>query len=82
VTEDEVLAGIEEVARAQVGWEGRIDGRMRLIEDLGLDSLKALTLAVEVENRFEVCLDPERDAELVTVADLVAAVRKADAARS
>ena len=42
-----------------------------------LDSLKALTLAVEVENRFEVCLDPERDSELVTIHDLVAAVRKA-----
>ena len=47
-------------------------------EDLGLDSLKALTLAVEVENRFQVCLDPDRDRELVTVADLVAAVRRAD----
>ena len=42
------------------------------------DSLKALTLAVEVENRFQVCLDPDRDGELVTVADLVTAVRRAD----
>jgi acyl carrier protein len=77
MTDAEILAGIEEVARAHLGWGGRLDGGMRLVEDLGLDSLKALTLAVEVENRFEICLDPERDSQLVTVADLVAAVRNA-----
>jgi acyl carrier protein len=77
VTEAEILAGIEAVAREHLGFRGRLEGGMRLVEDLGLDSLKALTLAVEVENRFEVCLDPERDSDLVTVADLVAAVRSA-----
>jgi acyl carrier protein len=77
VTDAEILAGIEEVAREHLGWQGRLEGRMRLVEELGLDSLKALTLAVEVEDRFQVCLDPERDDELVTVGDLVAAVRKA-----
>ena len=77
MTDAEILAGIEEVAREHLGWRGRLEGKTRLVEDLGLDSLKALTLAVEVEDRFEVCLDPERDAELLTVADLVAAVRNA-----
>ena len=46
------------------------------IEDLELDSLKALTLAVEVENRFRVCLDPEIEATIVTVGDLVDMVRR------
>jgi acyl carrier protein len=77
VTDDEILSGIEEVAHRHLGWSGRLEGRQRLVEDLGLDSLQALTLAVEVENRFAVCLDPERDAELVTVSDLVQAVRRA-----
>ena len=79
MTDAEILAGIEEVAREHLGWQGRLEGRMRLAEELGLDSLKALILAVEVENRFRVSLDPERDADLVTVADLVAAVRSARA---
>ena len=48
---------------------------MRLVEDLELDSLKALTLAVEVENRFQICLDPEIEAGIVTLGDLVEAVR-------
>ena len=79
MTDAEILAGIEEVARRHLGWQGCLEGHQRLVEDLGLDSLKALTLAVEVENRFAVNLDPERDAELVTVSDLVEAVRRARA---
>jgi len=47
---------------------------MQLVEDLELDSLKALTLALEVENRFKVYLDQEGD--LITIRDLVAAVRR------
>ncbi len=70
-----ILAGIRDVARKHVGWEGPIEPDMRLVEDLSLDSIKLLTLAIEVENRFQICLDPERDHELITVADLVAAIR-------
>ena len=49
---------------------------MRLGEELQLDSLKLLTLAVEVENRFRICLDEADEAAIVTVADLVAAIRR------
>ena len=69
-----ILAGIRDVARKHVGWEGASEPDRRLVEDLSLDSIKLLTLAVEVENRFRICLDPERDHELITVADLVAAI--------
>ncbi len=75
MTDVEILDGITAVARRHVNWQGPVTLEMRLVEDLELDSLKLLTLAVEVENRFQICLDPERDHELVTVADLVAAIR-------
>jgi acyl carrier protein len=73
-SEAEVLAGIAEVARKHVGWHGELRPEMRLVEDLELDSLKALTLALEVENRFKVLLDQEGN--LVTIGDLVAAIRR------
>ena len=76
MTEAQILAGIREVARDHLGWEGPVEAGMSLVEDLGLDSLKTLTLAVEVENLFRVRLDPERDREIVTVGDLVEAVRR------
>ncbi len=74
MTEAEILAAVEEVAREHVGWPGRLRPEMRLAEELELDSLKALTLAVEVENYFRVCLDADSEAQIVTVGDLVATV--------
>jgi acyl carrier protein len=71
---EEILAAIAEVARAHLDWRGPVEPGMRLVEDLELDSLRRLTLAVEVENRFRIKLEPEDEAGLETVADLVAAV--------
>lgn len=76
-----VLAGIAEVAAEHVGWQGELAPEMRLVEDLRLDSLRLLTLAVEVENRFRVALDEEDEAGIETVGDLVAVVRRKLAAR-
>ena len=73
-TDQEVMAGIAEVARAHIDWQGELRSEMLLVEDLELDSLKALTLALEVENRFRVYLD--QDGDLVTVGDLAAAIRR------
>lgn len=71
-----ILAGIGEVARAHLGWEGEVTPEMRLLEDLRLDSIRLLTLAAEVENRFRVILEEEDEAGIQTVGDLVAAVRR------
>jgi acyl carrier protein len=49
---------------------------MRLVEDLELDSIRLLTLAVEVENHFRICLDEDDDRAVETVGDLVAVVRR------
>ncbi len=71
---DEILVAIEEIARVHVGFTGTLRPELRLVEDLELDSLKALTLALEVENRFRICLDPQIEAKIKTVGDLVSAV--------
>ena len=76
MSDEEILAGVAAVAREHLGWTGPLRLDMRLVEDLELDSLKQLTLAVEVENHFRICLDPERDHELETVGDLVDAIRR------
>ncbi len=74
MTPAEILAAIEEVARVHIGFTGSLRPEMRMVEDLELDSLKALTLALEVENRFRICLDPALEATIETVGDLVNAV--------
>jgi acyl carrier protein len=74
VDDHEILDGIREVARQHLGFEGELRPGMLLAEDLELDSIKILTLAVEVENRFRVCLDPSSEARVETVGDLVTEV--------
>jgi len=74
MTHDWILAGVEAVAREHVDFDGELRPEMRLVEDLELDSLKALTLAVEVENRFKICLDPEIEGRIKTVDDFLKAI--------
>ncbi|HTQ78672.1 MAG TPA: acyl carrier protein [Thermoanaerobaculia bacterium] len=72
--EASILSGIAEVVREHLDWRGPVTPEMRLVEDLNLDSIRLLTLAVEVENRFRVLLDEEDEARIETVADLIRAV--------
>lgn len=75
MTREEILQGIGEVARTHLDLPGRrLRPDLRLAEDLALDSIQRLTLAVEVENRFRVCLDPEDEEGIETVGDLADAV--------
>jgi acyl carrier protein len=76
VTDAEILAGVAAVAREHLDFVGDLQPETRLVEELQLDSLKLLTLAVEVENRFRICLDEADEAGIVTVGDLVAAIRR------
>ena len=76
MSDDAILLGIAEVARQHLGWEGGLTPDMRLVEDLRLDSIRLLTLAAEVENRFRVLLDEMDEAAIETVGDLVAVVRR------
>lgn len=76
VRDEEILTSIVAVAREHLGHRGPLSPEMRLVEDLELDSIRLLTLAVEVENRFRVRLDEADEAAIETVGDLVAAVRR------
>lgn len=81
MTRDEILAAIARILRAHLDWQGTLVPQLRLIEDLALDSLRRLTLAVEVENLFRVKLEPEDEASLETVGDLVVLVERKLAAK-
>lgn len=71
MTGTEIASGIAAVAREHLGFTGDFDPRLRLVEDLGFDSLKLLTLAAEVENRFRVTLEPDEEAGIATLGDLL-----------
>ncbi len=75
MTDQEILAAVAAIAREHLEYSGPLAPEMRLVEDLELDSIRLLTLAVEVENRFRICLEASDEAAIETVGDLVRAVR-------
>jgi acyl carrier protein len=66
-----VRSQIEEIVREELGLEGPIPEGDLSAE---LDSIQRLTLAVAIEDHFEICLDPEEDESLRTIAELAGAV--------
>lgn len=66
-----LLSELEQLARERLGWSGRLERSMRLVEDLELDSLKNLALAIEIENHFRIVLDEDEEEAVATVGELV-----------
>ena len=56
---EDVLAAVAGLARDKLGYEGELEPGMRLVEDLELDSIRLMTLAMEIEDHFRVCLDED-----------------------
>jgi acyl carrier protein len=77
-----LLSAIAELARDRFGWEKPLERGTRLVEDLGLDSLKLMELAVTIENRFEIRIDEATESEIVTVGDLVDIIAREHAGAS
>ncbi len=66
----EIIEVIAQVAREALGWEGALVPETPLVSALELDSLRMLTLVVELEDRLQVCLEEGDEAALLTVGDL------------
>ncbi len=81
-SEPAILAGIADIARQHLGWNGRLSPDMPVVERLGLDSIRQLTLLLEIENRFRVCLDEDEESSVRTVGDLVALIARKRADRT
>jgi acyl carrier protein len=76
LTDAQILDGIRDVLRTHLDVEERIDMDTPLVEALALDSLRMLTLVVELENHFHVHLEDEDEVGLTRVADVVALLRR------
>lgn len=71
MTDVDILEGIREVVHRHLDPEARVTPETLLVEELGLDSLRLLTLVVEVEDRFRICLAEGDEAGIRSVGDLV-----------
>jgi len=76
VTDAEIVAVIHDVARTHLKAGATMEMSTPLVEALDLDSLRMITLVAELENRLKVCFAAGDEVGLVTLADLVALVRR------
>ena len=71
----DVADGLREIMAARLGLPPeQLVPEARLVEDLGLDSLDAVELAISVERKFDIEVPEEELTKLKTVADMVALV--------
>lgn len=71
----DVADGLREIMAARLGLPPeQLMPEARLVEDLGLDSLDAVELAISVERKFDIEVPEEELTRLKTVADMVALV--------
>ena len=71
----DVAGALREIMAARLGLPAeQIVPEARLMEDLGLDSLDAVELAIAVERKFEIEVPEEELTKLKTVADMLALV--------
>ena len=66
----------EETLRQQCKVTAALEPTTRLREDLGLDSLALLTLAVAAEDHFHLCLNEDPESPPNTIGEFVALVEQ------
>ena len=66
---------VRRVLQEHCGVQRAFDVGARLAEDLGLDSVGLLTLALEVENHYQMALGEEPDQAPRTVSDVIELVQ-------
>ncbi len=71
MTEHQILEGVRDVIRDHLQMQSPVGNETHLFRDLELDSLKQLTLVVELENHFRVRLDAGDEEGLETIGDVV-----------
>jgi acyl carrier protein len=71
MTEQQILEGVRRVLREHLQIVSPVEMETDFVRDLRLDSLKQLTLVVELENTFRVCFDEGDEEGLRTVGDVV-----------
>ncbi len=70
----QVLAAMNDIARTELDHSTPLELTQRLTDDLHLDSMNMIVMAVGLENRFRIKLDEQDAGQLATVGDLIALV--------
>lgn len=74
ISEERIIDDIRRVVERQGRGTGEVRPSDRLVDDLGLDSLSLTSLAVELEDRYQIILSDDDATRVRTVAELARCV--------
>ena len=76
-TQDEIIAGLAEIIEEVTGIEpSEVTPEKSFVDDLDIDSLSMVEIAVQAEDKFGVKIPDDQLAELKTVGDAVDYIAK------
>jgi acyl carrier protein len=71
-TTNDVESRVKTLLQGRLGLpDEALKGDARLVEDLGMDSLDSVELAIQMEHEFQIAIAEDLLTELATVADVV-----------
>jgi acyl carrier protein len=70
LSEQDVLIEIRQIVERELEMARDVNPTDRLVQDLGLDSMTLITLAVALEDRFQILLSDEEATRIETVGEL------------
>lgn len=77
-TKESILSRVEKIISAQVGDDTALSLETSLQEDLGMDSLELVELAIKLENEFDVTIPDADVRRCATIDDIARLVNYAE----
>ncbi|HLF50497.1 MAG TPA: acyl carrier protein [Methylomirabilota bacterium] len=82
-TTNDVEGRVKKILQARLGLpEEALRSEARLVEDLEMDSLDSVELAIQMEKEFNIGIGEDLLTEITTVADIVALIEELSGARA
>jgi acyl carrier protein len=75
LSEPEIVSRIESILLERLGVTRTLRPEMELARELELDSIARLVLVTEIENSFRFCFEPDDEAALKTLGDLIRVIQ-------
>ena len=76
-THEQILSTLKQIATEKLELDiQKVDVNMRVVEDLGLNSLTIFDFIYEIEKTFEIELDEKSLLKVKTVSDIIALIHR------
>ena len=74
MTEDEIIKQLRPLVATRCEFSSELTLETDLLRDLHLDSMTQLELWIDIENHFEIMMEPDAENDIITIRNLVSLI--------